>query len=125
MSTTPHKAGWDQWHNLHQYLKLDRVPDHISITLELAARVEALEAAQREAAMDELRPASAEARPATGEPTDRELRELFWYRPKGLETEAAALRRVYRAGMAAAVQSSAQQEIADAEAFGLASTSGR
>jgi len=46
MSTTPHKAGWDQWHNLHQYLKLDRVPDHISITLELAARVEALEATQ-------------------------------------------------------------------------------
>lgn len=69
--------------------------------------------------------ASAETRPATDEPTDRELRELFWYRPKGLETEAAALRRVYRAGMAAAaVQSSARREIADAEAFGLASTSG-
>jgi hypothetical protein len=59
--STPHKATPDQWHNLHQYLKLERIPDHISITLELAARVEALE---REAAMNELRAASADARPA-------------------------------------------------------------
>jgi hypothetical protein len=108
MSTTPHKASAEQWASIEQ---LASTCIYDLVILELRDRIEALEAAQREAAMNELRAASAEARPATGEPTDRELRELFWYRPKGLETEAAALRRVYQAGMAAAVQSSAQQEI--------------
>jgi hypothetical protein len=43
-----HRATPDQWHNLYQYLKLNsRIPDHISITLELAARIEALELALR------------------------------------------------------------------------------
>jgi hypothetical protein len=42
-----HRATPDQWHNLYQHLKLNRVPDHISITLELAARIEALELALR------------------------------------------------------------------------------
>ena len=119
MSTTPHKARTEVWAAVERFSRNEM--DIMNCVLELRARVEALE---RKAAMNELRAASAEARPATGEPTDRELRELFWYRPKGLETEAAALRRVYQAGMAAAVQSSAQQEIADAEAFGLTSTSG-
>ena len=108
MSTTPHKASAEQWASIEE---LASTYIYDLVILELRDRIEALEAAQREAAMNELRAASAEARPATGEPTDRELRELFWYRPKGLETEAAALRRVYQAGMAAAVQSSAQQEI--------------
>jgi hypothetical protein len=45
--TTPHRATPDQWHNLLQYLKLDRIPDHLSITLELAARIKDLEAAQQ------------------------------------------------------------------------------
>lgn len=113
-----HRAGADQWAMIEKWAK---DCTYESCLIDLRDRLEALE---RKAAMDELRPASAEARPAIGEPTDRELRELFWYRPKGLETEAAALRRVYRAGMAAAVQSSVQREIADAEAFGLTSTSG-
>jgi hypothetical protein len=42
-----HRATPDQWHNLYQHLKLNRVPDHISITLELASRIEALELALR------------------------------------------------------------------------------
>jgi hypothetical protein len=43
-----HRATPDQWHNLYQYLKLNsRIPDHISITLELASRIEALELALR------------------------------------------------------------------------------
>lgn len=79
--TRLHRATPDQWHNLHQHLKLNRVPDHISVTLELAARVEALEAANQSwskkvsklagvaknvstklAAMDELRASAAEVR---------------------------------------------------------------
>ena len=35
--TTPHRATPDQWHNLLQYRKLGRrIPDHVSVTLELA-----------------------------------------------------------------------------------------
>jgi nitrate reductase assembly molybdenum cofactor insertion protein NarJ len=55
--STPHKATPDQWHNLHQYLKLERIPDHISIMLELAARVEALE--QAKSIIDKPAPAPA------------------------------------------------------------------
>jgi hypothetical protein len=113
-----------QWQQIEGYAATDLNDDYAICLLELRDRVVALEGQQREAAMNELRAASTEAQPTTDEPTDRGLRELFWSRPAGPETEAVALRRVYRAGMAAAaVQSSAQQEIADAEAFGLASTS--
>ena len=48
----PHRATLEQWCYLRQYLRLNRqTPDHIaaanaSITLELAARIEALEATQ-------------------------------------------------------------------------------
>ena len=54
--STPHKATPEQWRDAGAFAS-----DTRACLLELRARVEALE---REAAMDELRAASAEARPA-------------------------------------------------------------
>lgn len=92
-----------QWQQIEGYAATDLNDDYAICLLELRDRVVALEGQQREAAMNELRAASTEARPTTDEPTDRELRELFWPGPEGRESLAAGLRRVYRAGMAAAV----------------------
>ena len=78
--TDQHRATPDQWHNLLQYLKLDRIPDHLSITLELAARIEALEAAQLEQAESHRfctdaivrRVEALEAKPAAWRPLETE-----------------------------------------------------
>jgi hypothetical protein len=104
-----HRATPDQWHNLLQYLKLDRIPDHLSITLELAARIETLEAAQQDKldrlialdaadpnwepdpAMTELRAASAGARPA--ELVER-VRRIIGLDPVGDGKARAVIREV-------------------------------
>ena len=59
MSTTPHKARTEVWAAVERFSRNEM--DIMNCVLELRARVEALE---REAAMNELRAASAEARPA-------------------------------------------------------------
>jgi hypothetical protein len=61
--TTPHRATPEQWATHRAWAASD---DDSSCILELRSRIEALEAAQREAPMTELRAASAEARPAEG-----------------------------------------------------------
>ena len=66
--TTPHKATADQWEKVEYWAKSPESGGAIdSCILELRDRIEALEAAQREAAMNELRAASAEARPTVKE----------------------------------------------------------
>ena len=60
-----HRATPEQWRRVTRWAKEDKSGTD-SCILELRARIEALEAAQREAPMDELRAASAEARPAGG-----------------------------------------------------------
>ena len=57
-----HRATPDNWHNLDQYRRLNRVPDHISITLELADRLAAAE--QRISELEAKRPAAADHAPA-------------------------------------------------------------
>ena len=58
-----HRATPDNWHNLDQYRRLNRVPDHISITLELADRLAAAEQriseleGNRQASLDSSAPA--------------------------------------------------------------------
>jgi hypothetical protein len=59
--TTPHRATPEQWELIDDS---SRGVVSASCLLELRARVEALEAAQRKTPMTELRAASAEARPA-------------------------------------------------------------
>lgn len=104
MASTSHRATAEQWQRVEAIALLTTSgPSVPAAVLELRSRIEALEAAQRTTAMNQGRAASTEARPATDEPTDRELRELFWPGPEGHESLAVGLRRVYRAGMAAAV----------------------
>ena len=59
--STPHRATPEQWAHIEGYGRGNSSID--CCILELRARVEALEAAQRTTPMDELRAASAEARP--------------------------------------------------------------
>jgi hypothetical protein len=79
--STPHKASAEQWSDAGAFAS-----DTRACLLELRARVEALE---REAAMNELRAASAEARPAPAsslvERVDRAaIREVAaWLRDRG------------------------------------------
>jgi hypothetical protein len=144
MSTTPHKASAEQW----KMIADDAIGDcdlHCLCILELRDRVEALEAAQREAAMNELRAASAEARPSTNEGTsycelnmpEQQSQSAMtnchlsgpapsphrswseWFETEGSKGVIHGIRME-----ALPFRSSAQQEIADAEAFGLTSTSG-
>ena len=61
--TTPHRATPEQWELIDD---ASREVVSASCIKELRARIEALEAAQREGPMAELRAASAEARPAGG-----------------------------------------------------------
>jgi hypothetical protein len=58
--STPHRATPEQWANIERWGSAGPW-DGSSCILELRARIEALEAAQLEAAMTELRAASAEA----------------------------------------------------------------
>ena len=66
--STPHAATPDQWANIEKFVS---GYGYNSCLLELRARVEALE---REAAMNELRAASAEARPATFDEDENDRR---------------------------------------------------
>ncbi len=70
MSTTPHKASAEQWEQCASALieRLSRLEEGYD---ELAARFEALE---REAAMNELRATSAEARPAAFDEAENDRR---------------------------------------------------
>jgi hypothetical protein len=63
--TDQHRATPEQWELLQRQGQTLGSAESIAI-LELRSRIEALEAAQREAPMAELRAASAEARPAGG-----------------------------------------------------------
>jgi hypothetical protein len=66
--TTPHRATPKQWEVIGICKEEGKIPwPTATCLLELRARIEALEAAQREAPMTELRAASAEARPAARE----------------------------------------------------------
>jgi hypothetical protein len=59
-----HRATPEQWANMKEYQDDGLDDGYGSCIIELRARIEALEAAQLEAPMTELRAASAEARPA-------------------------------------------------------------
>jgi hypothetical protein len=63
-----------QWQQIEGYAATDLNDDYVICLLELRDRVVALEGHQREAAMNELRAASAEARPAPFDEAENDRR---------------------------------------------------
>ncbi len=93
--TDQHRATPESWALMGEPLAENPtrpVPDCI---LELRARVEALEKAQRKAAMDELHAASANCRPATADSLVERVADVLTITPRKSDKQArAAIREV-------------------------------